>query len=527
MKNKVNILITFLFVSVLFGSCDTDDFLDEQPTDELFEEIYWTNEDEVQAAVNGAYRFLRDDYYRTFISGATDDSYAWSTWPADVLYVGNGAATTTTGYFAHFWEQNYKIIGAANLVLDNIDQVEGSDSTLNVSRGEAMSLRAYAYQQLIGLYGDVPLVDHVQSWEELKPELSTRETIATWIVDELTQAAEYLPVSYPSGHTGRITKGAALAIKARVLLYEGDWPSAAAAAEEVIELGSYSIDSDYLSLFDGTNKQSPEILLAAQYLTNSRNAIATWVGGPAVGGWSQIVPLQSLIDAYEMTDGMTKDTSPLYDENNPFENRDPRLAMTVILPGGTVNGVVVDVTDTVSENINALGKNNASYTGYYYRKYVAQDIAGDWGSRSYNDEVLIRYAEVLLTYAEAKIEAGQIDGTVLDAINQVRQRSGVEMPAVTTTSAAELREIIRRERRVEFALEEHRLFDIRRWRIAENVMPGTVYGIFNDFNQERGDYGQNILVETRIFDPSKDYLWPIPQQEMDLNENLKPTSGWY
>ncbi|UII25429.1 RagB/SusD family nutrient uptake outer membrane protein [Fulvivirga maritima] len=525
MRNRYIILI-FLGVAVFFSSCDTDDFLDQQPMDEVSGEAYWQTIDQAQSALDNGYRYLRDDYYRMVISATTDDSYSWSDWPTDAKFVGTGTATTTAGYFSHYWSTNFRIVSSSNFLLDNIDNIEGDEASLNEIRGQALTLRAYAYQQLIALFGDVPRVEHVPSPEELYPTLTSREEIANWIVDDLTQAAEYLPVSY-EGESGRVTRGVALAIKARVLLYEGDWQRAAEAAQEVMDLGAYSIDDDYLSLFDGTNKGSTEIIFAAQYSTNSKNAIATWVGGPAVGGWSQIVPLQSLIDAYEMTDGQTIDESPLYDSSNPFDNRDPRLSLTVILPGGVVNGSVVDVTDTTSGNINVIGANNASPTGYYYRKYVADDISGDWDQRSYNDEILIRYAEVLLTYAEAKIEAGQIDGTVLDAINQVRQRQGVEMPAVTTTSAAELREIVRRERRVEFALEEHRLFDIRRWRIAEDVMPGNVYGILNDFDERRGDYGQHILIEERYFDPSKDYLWPIPQQEMDLNENLQPTGGWY
>jgi hypothetical protein len=188
---------------------------------------------------------------------------------------------------------------------------------------------------------------------------------------------------------------------------------------------------------------------------------------------------------------------------------------------------VIDVT--AKGSIDALSKNNASFTGYYYKKYVPADIDGSWDRNSYNDIVLIRFAEVLLTYAEAKIENNQVDATVYDAINRVRQRPGVMMPAVTPAKAATqaaLRAIVRRERHVEFPVEDNRLFDIRRWKIAESVMPGPVYGILNNFDNSREDYGKHVLVETRSFNAGRDYLWAIPQSERSINTNLGQNGGW-
>jgi len=190
-----------------------------------------------------------------------------------------------------------------------------------------------------------------------------------------------------------------------------------------------------------------------------------------------------------------------------------------------VNGTIVDVTQPTS--IDRLGQGSVS--GYYYRKYVPAVISGVYYANSYNDEVLVRYAEVLLTYAEAKIEGNDIDQSVYDAINQVRQRADVHMPVATTVNypaQGDLRTLIRRERHVELAEENTlRLFDIRRWKIAATVMPGQALGILNNYDHTRADYGSHVVVETRIWS-DKDYLWAIPQSDIDVNKNLTQNTGW-
>jgi len=528
MKRFQYIIAAVALTILSFSACKKDS-LDKQPLDASSDANYWKSETNAVLATNNIYRYLGDFTDRIFLSCATDDSYSWSNWPDDIQYAGNGSATSSNGVFDHYWTNEYKMIAAANNVLDNINKVGGiAADKKNRLIGEARFLRAYAYQQLIGMYGDVPLVTYIQPISEFNSPRTAKAAVADFIIKELDTIANYLPVSYATADLGRVTKGAALSLKARTYLYQGDYANAAKAAKAVMDLGVYGIDNDYLSLFNGTNKDSKEIILSGRYLVNTyANGTATWVGGPAVGGWSQVVPLQKLVDDYECTDGNTIDQSPLYNAATPFENRDPRLKLTVLVPGSTVNGITVDVT--AANSIDALGKNNASFSGYYYKKYIPAVIAGNYDGNSSNDIVLLRYAEVLLTYAEAKVEAGQIDQSVYDAINQVRGRAGVNMPAITSAkapSATALRTIIRRERHVEFPMEDNRLFDIRRWKTAEAVMPGNAYGILNYYNQDRADYGQHVLVEKRSFNVSRDYLWPIPQNEMDLNKNLVQNPGW-
>lgn len=526
-KKKIMKMKNYLILGIvvlLFSSCD--DFLEKSPSDELSTSTFWSSEENVQAAVTATYAYLGDEWWTTFLNSASDDSYAWSTWPCDVLYVTDGSAVTSLGTFEHFWDYYYQGITAANNVIDNIDGVELDEATYNQLKSEVRFIRAYAYHRLIGLYGDVPLVKTVLSDPaDYMVSRTSKSEIVDFIVGELDEIAKYLPTKYDASEFGKITKGTALALEARVLLYDDKFTEAAAVAKEVMDLKVYSIDDDYISLFDGTNEQSNEILLSAQYTTNYKSSLATWIGGPFVGGWSEVVPLQSLVDAYECTDGKTIDESGVYDANKPFENRDPRLSMAIVLPGGEINGSVIDIT--FENSSDGLGQNNASYSGYYYRKGVATEVSGSYDSNCTNDIVLIRYAEVLLTYAEAKIEANSIDQSVYDAINQVRGRTGVQMPFITTgKSQDELIEIVRRERHVEMAGEQERLFDIRRWKMADVVLNGPVYGILNNFDSNRSDYGANVLVGTRIFNASRDYLWPVPQSEMDINENLMQNSNW-
>lgn len=519
--------IPILLMLAALSSCSKD--LDRQPLDALGNTTYWSSEADATRAVNEVYRLLGSDE-RFFISCATDDSYSWSNWPVDIQFAANGSATPGTSLFANFWGNLYRLIARANDVTDNIDRVPDMNPESKARLlAEARFLRAYAYQQLTGLYGDVVLLSSTPSPEEFNALPRTpRSEVVDFIVTELTAIEGDLPTNYDANESGRVTRGAAMGLKARVLLYNQRWQEAAEASQAVMNLGVHRIDGNYLSLFNGTNRNSSEILFAAKYLENTfPNPNATWIGAPSLAGWGQIVPLRNLVDAYECTDGLSIEESSLYDPQQPFLNRDPRLSLSIVLPGTEVNGVAINVTRPGSPD--ALGESNASFSGYYYKKAVPANISGNWDRSSGSDVVLLRYAEVLLTYAEAKVELGQVDQSVYDAINQVRQRPRVEMPGVTPVShpdAASLRALIRNERHVEFPVEDNRLFDIRRWQIAEEVMNGAAEGIYNNYNSGRDDFNRHVLIEQRRFNPGRDYLWPVPANELVLNGSLGQNPGW-
>jgi len=252
-------------------------------------------------------------------------------------------------------------------------------------------------------------------------------------------------------------------------------------------------------------------------------------GPNSIGGWSCSCPLQSLIDTYETTDGKTiDDPTSIYDPAQPFINRDPRLHHSILYPGrewqwgvyNTIPGATYPGQEIVAgDDLNdaTSGQWNKSATGYNWIKYISQqdiDDANYWDSGIHF--IVMRYAEVLLMYAEAKLEAGDIDQSVYDAINEVRQRGDVNMPTIAAgKSADQLREIVRRERRVEFTFEGIRLYDIRRWKIADQVMPGESAGLtYTD-----PDTGSEVTLSggVRNFDAAKHYVWPIPQAEIDVS----------
>jgi hypothetical protein len=273
-----------------------------------------------------------------------------------------------------------------------------------------------------------------------------------------------------------------------------------------------------------------------------------------------------LIDSYEATDGKPIDESSVYNPQKPFENRDPRLKKSIVTPQSVWAGIIFEshpdslkyrlANGTISGN-NADSRKiiwPAAFFGYLWKKYTDEVAQGKKQIWSDMDFILMRYAEILLVYAEAKVELNQIDTSVLTAINRIRARAyGVNVsqtdkyPAITATSQAELRKVIRRERKVELANEGFRLFDIRRWKIAEKVMPVKLYGRVLNFATATGipnidddcfvsyagiesqyDFNPDARfpnAQNRKFNPARDYLCPIPQQEIDTYKGLGGTLG--
>ncbi len=381
-----------------------------------------------------------------------------------------------------------------------------------------------------------------------------KNQVVDFLLTELDEAARDLPATYSASQFGKATKGAALAIKSRVALYNGRWDVAAQSAKAVIDLNVYQLHPNYGELFSYAGQTSKEIIFSVQYLkgvqttTIPRNYLSRMAQG-----FSNKIPVQALIDSYEATDGLTIDKSPLYDPKNPFANRDPRLGFTVAVPGSVFFNYqfethkdslqVWDYNQTPARRIANTEATHAfaTFSGYCWRKYTDITDKADVVNSELNF-ILARYAEVLLNYAEARIEAGQIDQSVYDAINLVRGRPSVKMPLFTLgKSQAELRSIVRKERKYELAGEGLRLFDIRRWRIAEQVMTGPLYGrIPNgllatapviDANGTPSyvnvpNRGQMRLIEQRQFNPARDYLWPIPQLETEINPQLEQNTGY-
>jgi hypothetical protein len=310
------------------------------------------------------------------------------------------------------------------------------------------------------------------------------------------------------------------------MLYAGRYQDAADAASDLMALGVYDIYSSYEDLFTYGAENNEEIILDIQFINNSfSNDIFNVLAQRSQNASSLYVPTANIVDAYEMTNGLPiTDGTSGFDPFDPYTDRDPRLGFSVYVPGDMLpSGSTFDSTPT-SGTPDAVGATFVvSPTGYIVKKYVNDSDIADPANCGINF-ILLRYADILLMYAEAKIELNSIDQSVYDAINDVRTRADVSMPAITTgKTQGELRDIVRHERLVELAFEGQRYFDIRRWGIAENVMPGKVFGITWD---NGGNLETVEVLAWENFWSDRNYLWPIPQAEREINDNLTQNSNY-
>ena len=552
---------------VLILSCNKD-YLNRFPESDPNSATYYTTADQLTLAVNAAYLNLvyqQDGFpYQMQLEGTSD--LIWQRPATDAQTIGLGQHTSNTTMIRSIWTQSYIGIGRCNALLDNMLKAKSVTTAAQYSRieGEAKFLRAYYYGTLISLYGDVPLVVKSIPTEESYLARTPKAEVLNAIFSDLDSAAAKLPLSYTGTDIGRATKTSALAFKSRIALYNAKWDVAAAASKAVIDLGYHALYPNYRNLFMYVGENSRESILAFDYkLTIRTNAAPQNNQARNSSGFSGLIPTRALADSYECTDGLTIDKSTLYSTADPFKNRDPRMRQTLLGDGDTwfgAGGITFNMTfhpdsTTCSRYTPTFAKipnlevTNAfsSYSGFIMKKYLdPQDMAVP--NQSELAFMLIRYAEVLLNYAEAKIELNQIDASVLDAINLVRARGyGVAAtqttlyPAIKTTNQVQLRAIVRRERKIELAGEGLRVFDIRRWNIAEKVMNGILFGkamnkaIYYSLPKPTLDENSSpdytsftsllsvvgnfkIMDNPRVF-KSHNLLWPIPQAELDVNKN--------
>lgn len=469
-------------------------------------------------------------------------------------FIGLGSATADKTGYANLYSDffTYKGIKTANYFLENIDKVDMAQDQKDLMKMEVRFLRAFNYARKMMFFGGVPLVTKTLKYgEELEFERKSEKEIAAFVLSELDQAAKVLPLE---NERGRITKGAALALKARVELFVGDYENAEKDAKAVMELKKYDLYSDYNGLFLEKNQNDPnrnkEVILEVAYkYPDAASGVSAFYTADE-GGWSLVNPTQSLVDAYETTNGLSIDKDPSYNPDKPYENRDPRLSATVLYPGANWNSRIFNsLQKSMSPKIDKNGKQqvdekgapifvndfyndaNQSKTGYGMRKYSASmnDLSHDpWDNQAINF-IVIRYAEVLLTYAEALIEQNKDLTVAAKTINDVRARVG--MPAVTESDQDGLRARLRNERRVELAMEGFRWIDMKRWKIAEKVMNGPVKGVrvgkIDLTTMKIVFTGDNITVgDARKFDPKKDYYFPIPQREINISPKLTQNPNW-
>lgn len=529
----------------------------------------------VQTMLNGVYGELREGFQEVgneAMMASTTDEAEHTIETANVQLFNQGAWNAVNNP-ADVWAPTYRAIRKANIFLEtaapgkvNLDAFKTDLTTYNQKlaevirwRYEARFLRAFFYFELVKRYGGVPLI--TTSVDESSVASTQRKSLQDcikFIVDESDSAANGLPVTYATGDLGRITKGAALALKSRMLLYAasdlfntptwaagyanpeyislpaGDrtarWKAAADAAKAVIDLAGtgYALTTNYRTLFTSFN--NTEIIFTRRNAaSNSFETINFPIGFDK--GRSGTTPTQDLVDAYEVKVNAT--TAIPFDWNNPthaaapYANRDPRLGLTVVTNASTFNGNgAARPVETWTGGKDARPIINATKTGYYLRKYVVEgtNLTNNTGS-AVHSWIYFRLAEIYLNYAEALNEYAPGSADIKINIDRVRTRTGVAMPPVTLGSQMQMRDIVRRERRVELAFEDHRAWDARRWMIAPATLGAAVRGV-NVTQTTPGVFTYApFALEGRAFQP-KMYLFPIPQNDLNIASGLVQNPIW-
>lgn len=529
MKNKILLLLG------LFTLASCSDFLDRDPGDELSPNTFWKTEQDAKLNLVGCYSTFESGYNIMYWDCASDNAYNFHKHEG---YRVLGSSTMSPADPGASWF-SFGGIHACNEFLAMQDQVDFKTEGLKEQyEAEIRAIRAYHYFIRSTRYGDYPLFsENYENPEAAKVERTPKAQVNEFIEQELKEIIQILPKKNDSG---RFNKAAAQALLMRFYLFNEKYEEALATANSIKGYSMPKLSFEESFLMD--NIHNSEMILTRDYVLNSHQMDFTAFLPNSIGGWSSVVPTQSLVDAFEMQDGKTiKEALELgeYDPKNPYINRDPRLRATIIYPGQNYNGAIFDSLDPASKDY-ADNANNASKTGYNFKKFYSNlDQFGGVYWNTKQSFPIFRYAEVLLTIAESKIELNQIDDELYEAINQVRLRA--EMPKVDRlkyNTQESLRELVRRERRVEFAMEGLRREDVVRWGIGEDTMGENLktcpYGAVNHgdvVNEETGDVSVTLdkeskLIEERYFTKGKSELLPIPQTAMDKNKKLKQNPGY-
>lgn len=535
MKN-IKYIILLALLGLIQSSCNN--VLETVPTDRLSSNVYWKSDQDAEYASNAAYTFL--DGPSAVIGNDELTDFATPTFDRDESKLERDIADTQTGLFQNTWNNLYKGIRCCNEYLANVVKINPqNESLVKQYTAEVRTLRAYYYSKLVAYFGPVPLITEPISIEDSKKLTRTPVSeIYDFIESELNDAANDLPLQ--SKDKGRITRGAAESILARTMLFAagnvtGDdnrskeyLEKSKNAADEVIASGVYSLFDSYKDLFLYANENNSEVIFDVEYIKDYfSNSVMNNFGPVSLGNnGSQLSVTKNLVDEYETVNGKEISDDPTFDPRSPYTNRDPRLSYTIYYPGAELPNGSIYNSIPGSGTLDAIG---ASYqvatTGLISRKYInKEDIGTSNRSNCGINFVLVRYAEVLLIAAETRIELNEDLAGARSYINEVRARKDVHMPPITVESQDGLRAAVRHERNVELALEGIHYFDLKRWKTAESLCnQKTVYGI------QYIDAQDNLITASTDCNKrftSRDYLWPIPYNERQLNPNLTQNPGW-
>lgn len=593
MKKHVTIFLMLLLGSFLISAC-SDEFLETEPLDEFADGAVWGDQSLAQAFINNIYQRLDQTFTQGRLKAMIVDEAHYRGNTASLQF--NRSQLTADGIPAwgnnqnfSSWNDLYKSIRFANMFLENADKIPTDENVLNRMKGEAYFLRAYLYHLLMRQYGGVPLVSRVYGLvDEFNIPRNSLEETVDFIISDLDQAAALLPEAYSGNDIGRATKGAALALKSRVLVraasdlyhttifpeyphqelisYVGGnrtarWQAAKDAAKAVMDLGIYQlykadpapgedIVENFNQLFISKNNEEDIFL---RYFTLKDNVQIGLVSGPnGWHNWGTNAPIGDLVDDYAMADGSRFDWDNQDHAARPYENREPRFYATILYegakwrprpeylraeePDGVIQVGKWEIWDPATNSVqikhgldtrqSPIENWNGSYTGYYSRKFIDpqydhQYIRQDVPYR------FIRYTEIVLNYVEACIALGEYEEARLH-LNSVRKRAG--LPPVTA-SGDELRDLYRLERRIELALEDHRIWDVRRWAIGPEAYDKTVtraevvYKLLPDKTTDTVPTITHVPLESYEW-IDKAYFFPILRDELNRNNLLIQNPGY-
>lgn len=565
--NKFSIL---LLGCLAFSSCYK---LDTLPSDRISSTTFWQTEEHALSGVLGCYNALKKNNVfglQFAFDNLTDVGIGYD--PVGFGEVIAGTFTDRTAAITDRWKSGYDLIQRCNHAIGQIQQMELEEEKKNVFIGEARFLRSLMYFQLTNLFGALPLyderVDINLDYSELKNTRSSVEDVMQFIRNDLVFAVANLPVAYDAVHAGRVTKGAAYALRGKIELYNQNWEAAIADFEEIVQNKNnsygYTLADDYASLFTMDGDSQPEIIFAIQNMGgtgfNYGMPMALYMGTRSTFGssWNNSMPSTRFGDSYENKDGSPFDWNdhfPNYNEDSEvkkqamvsthnngvlthvpdtaklshiYSNRDPRMMQTLIVPyshylGWNANAerdMQLILATGVNENFGQI-RNNRGWMTYLWRKFVPEgNMKGALTNREHTpiNFPLIRYADVLLMLAEAYNENNQLSQAITE-LNKVRERS--DMPGLNSgnlylvvADKEQMSERISHERKVELAGEGLRYFDLKRWGQLEEVSANFI---------EKSIVGDNLV--TRQYQ-TRHKIWPIPGQEIEINPALEQNPEW-
>lgn len=574
-KENINVLLILLFAVVLSSSCKKT--FEDKPLQLLsIDYIFDQNDpsgDQASKWLSFIYSRIPTGYSRLSsvpLECATDDAVPSA--------AGNGMWNVIRGGYSPFstfddnWANSYNGIREANVFLNNYKRVPWADSSRKVwFANEARTLRAYFYYELVKRYGGIPLVGN-KVFDPNDPELlqlkrNSFEECVNYIVSELDIVKDSLRADASLANRatdpdfGRMRKSIALALKAKVLLlaasplfnpsatpekpYTGyasfnadRWKAAADAAKALIDLGIYALEpSHYTLVLQRANKEHIFLKMSDSRVSNTYTYYMSPVGFNPSNTKSEgrVSPTQEFVDAFPMKNGKAiTDPSSGYDPTRPYNNRDPRLERFVFYNGARwLKRSIETFEGGLDKPNNAISAPNQTQTGYYAKKFCANDS----GNTAFTNTIfrdngfvpawcIIRYADILLAYAESQNEFSGPDASVYSAVEQIRQRAGLVPFALPSgLTQTQMRDVIRNERRIELCFEEQRFWDIRRWKIAKAVYGTPLHGITITKNTNGSfTYSTNEVVTPYFTDAM--YLFPISLKETQVNPGISQNPGY-